>query len=101
MAENIFLELQEVLKAERPVNVGFQHTEYAKRLLGVALRFQDRLYREDVERFHTDLFMEADAYRESYGSLINHNTWDGYMNQMKTVLDPSRFRSKHETQAKS
>jgi hypothetical protein len=94
--DNVFLELQNVLNAEKPTNVGFQHTEYAKHLFGIALRFRDKLYREDAERFHTVLFMEANAYREPFVHLINHNTWEEQMKEIRTVLDPNRFRSKHK-----
>lgn len=93
---NILLEQLEVIKRERPINVGFQHMDYAKHLFGIALRFKDKLYREDVDKFHETLFMEAEAYRTSFMSQINHNTWDGYMQELKTLLDPGRFHSKHE-----
>jgi hypothetical protein len=97
MAEaNILLELLEVIKRERPVNVGFQHTDYAKHLFGIALRFKDKLYREDVGRFHETLFMEAEDYRKSFMPQINHNTWDATMKELKTLLDPGRFHSRHE-----
>jgi hypothetical protein len=96
MGDNVFLDLEEALRAERPINVGFQHTEYAKRLFGIAFRFKDRLYREDADRFHTALFMEANAYRESFMHLINNNTWEEQMKELKGLLDPNRFPSKHK-----
>jgi hypothetical protein len=93
--DNIFLEIEQVLKAERPTNVGFRHTNYAKHLFGIALRFKSKLYREDAERFHRALFMDANDYRESFANVINHHTWDAHMDELKVLLTPDRFPSKH------
>lgn len=98
MRDNTFNHLEEVLKATRPVNVGFQHTEYAKLLFNIALDFKARnlLFRENVGRFHTALVAEADEYRKPYVHLLNHLTWDAWMGDLKKLLEPGMYPTKRK-----
>jgi hypothetical protein len=91
MNNSIFLELAQAIEDERPKTLGFQHTEYAKCLFNIGVRFKSKLYQEDAARVRVILFREAEAYRRQYTSLINNATWRAVMEELNTILDPSKF----------